>query len=99
MKRLIKSISAILEREVMSDFPPASEIVRDDYTLQYLNIPSKVDINLSSSVDRTEITLLLKPALCKTCNKLLSRRFDAVIQLRTIKTKSQKPKDLLESSN
>lgn len=89
-------ISRILEREVMNGFPLAS---RDKYEMivpPILDIPAKVDVSLSSSEDRTEITLLLKPALCKTCNKFLSRRFDAVIQLRTIKTKSRKPKDLLD---
>ncbi|TFG14074.1 MAG: hypothetical protein EU535_03910 [Promethearchaeota archaeon] len=92
-----QTVFHILEREVVSNF-------RDEFTDKYeivvppiLEIPSIVEARVSSSEFSTEITLLLKQSLCKTCNKLLSRRFDAVIQLRTIKLKSDKIKDLLNS--
>ena len=89
-------ITHILEKEVLSSLPDAS---RDKFEIIFPpvhDIPSKVDVELSSSGGSTEITLLLKQALCKTCNKLLSRRFDAVIQLRTIKLKSNKLKEVLD---
>jgi NMD protein affecting ribosome stability and mRNA decay len=82
---------------VIGTFPIES---RDTYEIiipPIREIPSKIDVKLSSSKDSNDITILLKQALCKTCNKLLSRRFDAVIQLRTIKMKSNKSKDLLDS--
>lgn len=90
-------IRLILEKEVIGTFPIES---RDTYEIgipPIREIPSKVNVTLSAPKDSSEITILLKQALCKTCNKLLSRRFDAVIQLRTIKMKSKKSKEILDS--
>ena len=58
-------------------------------------IPSKLKVSLILSGINSDFDLLLKYGLCKICNKMLSRRFDAVIQLRTIKMKSLKPHELL----
>ncbi len=91
------TIFHILEREVVSNFPDGSNDKYEIFLPPILEIPSIVVVRLSSSEGSTEITLLLKQSLCKTCNKLLSRRFDAVIQLRTIKLKSDKAKDMLNS--
>ena len=95
-----QTISHILETEVTDSMTQDSG-EKYEASLPPINeIPSKIDVTLARSgkdFDNNGITLLLKYALCKTCNKLMSRRFDAVIQLRTIKFKSNKPKALLDS--
>ena len=97
-RSLDHSIYQILEAEVIN---PLSLKTGESYTIEIppiTEIPTKFDTKITKNGNTEEIadlTFLLKNAMCKTCNKLLSKRFDAVIQLRTIKIKSYKPKELL----
>jgi nonsense-mediated mRNA decay protein 3 len=83
-------ITQILETEIGDKY---------EFTLPpFEEIPSIVNVIVTLRENKTEskeITLLIKHSLCKTCNKFISKRFDAVIQLRTIKLKQKKPRELL----
>ena len=61
-----------------------------------IDIPSKVSVIISQNDRiREKLTVLLKAGMCKNCSKMVSRRFDAVIQLRTIKMKTKKAAQIL----
>ncbi|MBN2154973.1 MAG: hypothetical protein JW776_02895 [Candidatus Lokiarchaeota archaeon] len=96
---LNEAISQILKRE-LTDIWQEEYDTKYDITFPIINeIPSKITVHVTNphkNAETNEITLLIKSSVCKNCNKMLSRRFDAVIQLRTIKLKSEKPETILE---
>lgn len=71
----------------------------DSFTLSIppiTDIPTSINITSSLSGLQNDVNLLIKHAICKNCSKMLSRRFDAVIQLRTVKIQHSKPHTLLD---
>jgi NMD protein affecting ribosome stability and mRNA decay len=87
-------ISQVLKKELAHLLKNDSEALLVDFS-PITEVPTKMNVILTFSGVRTEIDLIVKSGLCKNCNKMFSKRFDAVIQLRTIKMKSMKPHELL----
>jgi len=86
----------ILYKEIIE---PLNQKSDDEFKINHaplLDIPCTITAFVFNSRNiQNEITVIVKQSLCKSCNKMISKRFDAVIQMRTLKLKSQKPKLIL----